>query len=440
MADNGKGTLKKSGADNVKSFRGKYRINTNIDFRLSPTAKRIVYIFLAALFIIVLVHQTYLRVKPQTQLNTQSAVIRQIYASVDVPAFVVRRESVLPASGGTTVVPCVENGGKVSIGDAVADIYVSEAAASSASKLSSLETLLKYYEGIENVESTNLVSDIGIYNSAVLDSLLSLKKSILTGNLSVLEELGYKFSENLTKRQIIVGKSVDVSADAAVVTAQIEQIKSATGIKSTVTADKSGNFVNTLDGYEGLGSFDEIKKMTYGDVESLLNSQPSATGTSSVGKLITSFVWYAVCNVPEKEAIKLAVGNTVTVTVDGYGRGDIRFKVYAKNENANGYVTLILSNNELNEDLALLRKINIKIHTEEYAGYEIDRKALRTVDGEVGVYVQLGNVVRFKKVDIVYSDDSLVLSKKKEGESGYVCLYDEVIIEGTDLYDGKIID
>ena len=64
-----------------------------------------------------------------------------------------------------------------------------------------------------------LVSDIGIYNSAVLDSLLSLKKSILTGNLSVLEELGYKFSENLTKRQIIVGKSVDVSADAAVVTA-----------------------------------------------------------------------------------------------------------------------------------------------------------------------------------------------------------------------------
>ena len=87
-----------------------------------------------------------------------------------------------------------------------------------------------------------------------------------------------------------------------------------------------------------------------------------------------------------------------------------------------------------------MRKINIKIHTEEYAGYEIDRKALRTVDGEVGVYVQLGNVVRFKKVDIVYSDDSLVLSKKKEGESGYVCLYDEVIIEGTDLYDGKIID
>ena len=439
MADSGKNPADKNGG-NVKDFRRKHRINTNIDFRLSPTAKRIVYIFLAVLFITVFVHQLYLRVKPQTQLNTQSAVIRRIYASVDTQAFVVRQESVLPASGGATVVPCVENGGKVSIGDPVADIYASESAAAFASKLKSLEAQLEYYEGIKSVESANLVSDIEIYNSAVLDSLLSLKKSVLSGDLEALENESYSFSENLTKRQIVVGKDVDVSADIAAVTAQIEQINSASGIKSTVTADKSGNFVNTVDGYEGLGNFDEIKKITYDEVEQLLNAEPSSTGSSSVGKLITSFVWYAVCNVSEKDAAKLVVGDTVTVTADGYGDGDIKFKIYSKNENPNGFVTLVLSNNELNEELSLLRKINIKIHTEEYTGYEIDRKALRTVDGDVGVYVQLGNVVRFKKVEIVYADDSLVLSAKKEGANGYVSLYDEVIIEGTDLYDGKIID
>ena len=80
-----------------------------------------------------------------------------------------------------------------------------------------------------------------------------------------------------------------------------------------------------------------------------------------------------------------------------------------------------------------------KIHMNEFTGYEISAKALRTVDGEKGVFIQLANVVRFRKVDIVYSDDTVILSGKSS-KSGYVALYDEIIIEGTDLYDGKIID
>lgn len=440
VADNGNTVRKKGLSARIKKFKKDHPINTNIDFRLNPTAKRIVGIFIAVCFIVFIAHQLYLRAKPQTQLNSQMAVIRQITETVDVPAFIVRQESVLRASGGTAVVPCVKNGCKVSIGDSVVDIYATEEAAASASKLSSLETLLAYYESIEEMEYANLVSDMDIYNSAVLDSLLSLKKSIASGDLSGISEEGYVFSENLTKRQIIIGKNVDVSTDAAAVSAEIEQIKNSIGAKNTVTADKAGNFVNTVDGYEGMGNYDEIKNTTYDDVESLLNAQPSGVESSNVGKVITKFVWYAVCNIPEEKAGELSVGDTVTVTVDGYRGGDIKCKICAKNENANGYVTLVLSNNELNEELAVLRKVNIKIHTNDYTGYVIDKKALRTVDGVTGVYVQLGNVVRFKKVEIVYSDDSLVLSAKKEGVSGYVSLYDKVIIEGVDLYDGKIID
>ena len=385
VADNGNTVHRGGLGTGIKKFRKAHPVNTNIDFRLNPTAKRIVGIFIAVCFIVFIAHQLYLRAKPQTQLNSQMAVIRQITETVDVPAFIVRRESVLRASGGTAVVPCVKNGCKVSIGDSVVDIYATEEAAASASKLSSLETLLAYYESIEEMEYANLVSDMDIYNSAVLDSLLSLKKSIASGDLSGISEEGYVFSENLTKRQIIIGKNVDVSTDAAAVSAEIEQIKNSIGAKNTVTADKAGNFVNTVDGYEGMGNYDEIKNTTYDDVESLLNAQPSGVESSNVGKVITKFVWYAVCNIPEEKAGELSVGDTVTVTVDGYRGGDIKCKIRAKNENANGYVTLVLSNNELNEELAVLRKVNIKIHTNDYTGYVIDKKALRTVDGVTGV-------------------------------------------------------
>ena len=58
-------------------------------------------------------------------------------------------------------------------------------------------------------------------------------------------------------------------------------------------------------------------------------------------------------------------------------------------------------------------------------------------DGQTGVYINSGRVVRFRKIDIVYSTDDYVISKMSD-EDGFLQLYDEVIIEGKDeLYDGK---
>ena len=70
------------------------------------------------------------------------------------------------------------------------------------------------------------------------------------------------------------------------------------------------------------------------------------------------------------------------------------------------------------------------------------------VDGEKGVYVRRGNVARFRKLNIVYSDQTYVISAtaSQDGEpivddpGNYLKQYDEVILEGKDLYDGKIID
>lgn len=51
-----------------------------------------------------------------------------------------------------------------------------------------------------------------------------------------------------------------------------------------------------------------------------------------------------------------------------------------------------------------------------------------------------GNIVKFKKINIVYSDSEYSICSVPDGESGYIKQYDEIIVEGTDLYDGKILD
>ena len=56
-----------------------------------------------------------------------------------------------------------------------------------------------------------------------------------------------------------------------------------------------------------------------------------------------------------------------------------------------------------------------------------------------------GNIVRFKKLDVIYTGDDYVVSKMikedtyDENKVPYLKIYDAVILEGKDLKDGKLI-
>jgi len=71
----------------------------------------------------------------------------------------------------------------------------------------------------------------------------------------------------------------------------------------------------------------------------------------------------------------------------------------------------------------------------------LDADALHIVDGEKGVYVKYGNLARWRKIQIVYQNEEylLVAEDGKVGTDNELRMFDEVIVEGTDLKDGKIL-
>ncbi len=81
----------------------------------------------------------------------------------------------------------------------------------------------------------------------------------------------------------------------------------------------------------------------------------------------------------------------------------------------------------------------IDLHT--YTGIRIDSKALHIVDGNNGVYVKVGNLQRFRKITILYQNEDYILvdTDGAVGTDNEVRLYDEVIVEGTNLQDGKLM-
>jgi len=74
-----------------------------------------------------------------------------------------------------------------------------------------------------------------------------------------------------------------------------------------------------------------------------------------------------------------------------------------------------------------------------YTGFKIPADALRTIDGQTGVYVLIGVQAKFKRVQIMYSVDNYKIIRYDNSSTDNVWLYDEVITRGKNLYDGKIV-
>lgn len=416
----------------------KRHINTNIDFEFrSPILKAVLSGLLILLLLTIAFYQIYAYTKTRKDLPTETALSSTIYRTVTADAVALRSETVLTQTSSGTVVPMVENGSKVAINDTVARIFTAAADAERYSSYSLLADELEYYEDIAALSSGNLVAGLDTYNNNVTNRLLELQNLISDGKLSDLPEAVMEFSESVTKKQIAVGGSVDVSAKLNELNSRAGELNGISASYSSVTAPASGYYVNSADGYEDIYDMSHVTSLSGTEIEGLLNAVPSVP-SSNVGKLITEFNWYLVCVTDEASCDMLEVGDSVKIAVDELGGEVITMKLKAKNVGEDSKTALIFSSNIMNSDFATLRFSQIKIRVEEYKGYPIDRTAVRTVDGEVGVYIQLGSMVRFRKINIVYSDDNIILAEATN-EDGYLKLYDEVIIEGVDNDDGKII-
>jgi hypothetical protein len=93
----------------------------------------------------------------------------------------------------------------------------------------------------------------------------------------------------------------------------------------------------------------------------------------------------------------------------------------------------------MNQQLAQARIENAQLRLRTHRGLRVNQAALRVVDGVTGVYVVSGITAKFRPVDILYSDTDFAICAYDAANTNSLVQYDEVIVRGGDLYDGKII-
>ena len=343
------------------------------------------------------------------------------------------------ASGGVLNYEC-EDGSKVGKSSVVARRYKSEADINYRRQIEELQKQLLVLENAERLIGTDN-SQLEAISAQINESHAAVVNSILEGNFSEANNKRDDLLEAMCKREITLGESSGYSSRKQVLSSEISRLSSLlSGEVMDVTAEGAGYFVSELDGYEGEIGFSDIEKMTEGRINEIV-ANPKKTGLSArnaVGKLIADYRWRVAGVIDTENMFGIYEGSTVTLRV-GSGSQLLKAEVVSVKHCGEGRAVYVFECDKLNSAVAAGRTARFKVLVNSYGGLRVSRKALRyDKDGERGVFVLRGQSLVFKKINVVYWGEDYVICSQ-EPDSEYLLMYDEIVTEGKDLYDGKVV-
>lgn len=413
--------------------------------RLNAKKKKMtrLYTILAVVVVAMCIYQVFkINYSP---VKTEIAFEKTISNAVTTQGFVIRDETYIKANAVGTLVPLVADGKRVASGDDVAVVFNSEESARNYAKIRALEEDIAYFESLKNKIGVQ-TSDVESMDNRIYAACEQYILGMQTGNVETLDAYEDAVCEAITSRQLSTGTVIDPTEKLAALKAELAALQAQSGGFVTVKADNPGYYIGHVDGYETAFDYDKAKSATGEEIQALLSGTPTPTESlqNCMGKLVDSFNWYLLCVIDSQSAASLSSGSRITVEFPLSSAQAISAEVVSVQNAGTDSAAVVLRSNLMNPQYAGLRKEQIRLVLQNFTGYRVNNKAIREVEGEKGVFILSGNIIKFKKVNIAYSDETYsvcVTPKDDNGNplSGYVSLYDEIIVEGTDLYDGKIL-
>lgn len=388
-----------------------------------------------ALLLVFLVYQTYsILYKPIT---TATAVAYDTYEGIEITGYFVREESVIDYNVTGTERYVVSQGEKVSKGGTIAEIYSSAAAAAAYERVDELTEQIATLQSINSVSDPASV-DLDTLNNRINRSYIDLISASDNGSFNNLKNKLNELVSLMNKKQILTGEVSGFDGLLTSLNSELAAIKaglsSATG---SVTASSSGFFVPQTDGLENILTPDSLEEVD----ESIFDKIAEAKATGGFGKIVANHNWYIIAQMENDEYLNFSENTKLTLKTSIEGCEELSVKVdrvnISKDKNS---AVVVFSCNTMNGQIALTRSAPMTIVTKQYSGIRVSNKSVRFVEGKTGVYIVQGSIVKFRPIEVIYSNDAYTLCKKNDDTgSDMIRMYDEVIEKGKNLYDGKYI-
>lgn len=374
-----------------------------------------------------------------SQVVTELAVTHSVFESIETEGLVYRTETVVPHSNSGHVYYAIENGTRVAKNSVIASVYSDEASGRIEQEMEMIDEQIAAFKAIQaDVSSERMTLDT--VNEQTQNAIYNLIQKTENGTFENVSTAQFDILSLLSKKQLITGKNVDLSAKIAELEAQKASLKSQyKSPKSKIYASVAGYFVDRTDGFESVLKTDDLQDLTVERLREHLNTD-TVSDAALGGKIVSGYEWYMACVLPDSYYNALGVGKNLSLKISFVLDESVPATVYACNKDNNGNLAVVFRCDYMSAELSTIRKEAVEIQLVEHTGLKVPKRAIViNEEQQAGVYIRSGNVVAFRKIEQQFSEPADYVICKEIIEDGYLRLYDDIIVGGRDLYDGKII-
>ncbi len=450
---------------------------------MNAVTKRIT-VFVVALFLIAYVGYQVFLYFFSSSVEFETVNSYTVYDRLEVQGVAIRSEEVLEQSSSGYVYYTLENGARVSKDGTIAQVFPSE---EDALAKKDIETVDREIEILQTLQKQGAVSktNLEMLNTQLGNAQKDLVKMVRKGDFEDVDAISSNMLELLNRKQLLVGHVEGFDEQIAALTSKRESLSSYEDATGTITSPVTGYFVSSLDGYEDTFNYDEVTSLTVDDVQKALDSTPQPD-TTGVGKVVGNYEWYLACIVPKEKLSLFGEKQSINVMLPFVTDDAIPATV----EKIDNQGLVLLKCSYMSEALSRVRCEQIQILLKEYTGLYVPDEALHfDKNNEPGVYVRSGATLQFRRVKINYHsetgkysicDAEMDISKLEsatetpketkstaadgeeppdteetrpettatqkpteppadEDDTPYLKLYDDMVVGGKNLYEGKVI-
>lgn len=396
-------------------------------FLIAITLLFVVALGYVGLQLYTILHRTY---------RTETAIAYSMADSISLSGMAVFETVDVPGEGNLGYI--VADGERVSAGTVLAERYTDESQGVLRERLDRLDRTLELLSKSQN--STG--SDLSMLTTQTRTALYNLLDQVDTASYSGIAQAEEDFLLAQNRLQISTGQADNFESVMATLQQEREEVAGQLGGLQTITAATNGYFVSSVSANPISMDQETLDAMSSAELRSLLEQGAETSPAGLAGHIITGFSWrfYGVCSL--ETAGRLDGITRVNISVPGKENDPLPATVVEVTEDEEtGTAKVVIECRSINANVLRFGIEEAQVDLTTYEGIRIDRRALHIKDGAKGVYVKYGDLQRFRRITILYEDENYILVPRDGalGTENEVRLYDEVIVEGTNLQDGKLL-
>lgn len=372
------------------------------------------------------------------KLKFETAYIYSMEEEIPFNGVYLRDETLIYGSGTGILSYEHEDGSRVGKSSVIAGRYRSESEIDYRREISELKEQIEVLKRAEELIGTDN-SQLEAISGQINEQHSALINCIINGDYTAASGLHNGFLEAMCKREITLQESTGYSDRIAALQKRISELEAlVSGDVQWIFAGGSGYFVSRVDGYEGELGFSDIDSLTEQRINDIVANPGKNSGTA-IGKLISDYTWRVAAVIETEKMFGIYAGSRVTLRV-GSESSLLEAEVVSVENCGDGKSIYVFQCDRLTSAVVQGRTAHFKLVISSYGGLRVSRGAIRYNDeGERGVYIVRGTSLAFKKINVLYWGEDYVICSQETGDD-YLKLYDRIVTEGRDLYEGKVVE